>query len=271
MCWCLRLIVIALLFCGGSASAAKAQPAGPSQAQQVLESAADAQKYTFIVFYKDNGPATGAMAQAVKRAVEMRANRATLAFVNATDPAEKAIVKRFDVSRAPMPLTVAVAPNGAMTSLMPKKVSEDEIEKAFVSPVSAHCLKSMQDGRLVFVCVQSTPQPSTPQGVSAFCADPQFKDRAVVIPIHSGNLAEADFLRQLEAEDPMTVFLAPPGVLVGKFGPEATKAQLAAALHKAGKCCDDENCKHNQAGKHTGRPAAGASRQNAQGPGTRRK
>ena len=40
------------------------------------------------------------------------------------------------------------------------------------------------------------------------------------------------------------VFLAPPAVLVGKFASTATKAEMTAALHAAGKCCDDPNCKH---------------------------
>ena len=42
-----------------------------------------------------------------------------------------------------------------------------------------------------------------------------------------------------------TVVLAPPGVLVDKFDESATSSQIDAALVKAGKCCDDENCKHN--------------------------
>jgi hypothetical protein len=45
------------------------------------------------------------------------------------------------------------------------------------------------------------------------------------------------------------VVLAPPGVLVGKFPASATSDQIGAALHAAGKCCNDPNCKHNQKGK----------------------
>jgi hypothetical protein len=38
-------------------------------------------------------------------------------------------------------------------------------------------------------------------------------------------------------------------VLVGKFGPAVTKDEIAAALHAAGKCCNDPNCKHNKKGQ----------------------
>lgn len=266
----LKLFLIALSAQAGSSSLTFAQGApAASQAQQVLATAAAEQKYTFLVFYKDNSPATQAMAQIVKSGVEARGDRATMAFVNATSPAEMALVDRFGVSRAPMPLTVAVAPNGAMTKLTPSSITDQQIEQSFVTPAMAHCMKSMQDGRLVLVCIQSNPKPVIPPGVRDFANDPEFKNRITVVPVHAANPAEAELVRQLEADSPTkgatTVFLAPPGVLVGKFGPTATRDQLAAALHKAGQCCDDPNCKHNQASQ----PAASAPRQ-SQNPGTRR-
>lgn len=251
-----------------SSVGAQSAPAG-SQAQLMLSTAATEQKYTFLVFYKDNDSATRAMAQVVKSGVESRGDRATWTYVNVANPVEKTLVDRFGVSRAPMPLTVAVAPNGAMTKLTPSAITDQQIEQSFVTPAMAHCMKSMQDGRLVLVCIQSNPQPVIPPGVKDFANDPEFKNRIAVVPVHAGNPAEAELVRQLEADSvtkgATTVFLAPPGVLVGKFGPTVTKDQLAVALHKAGQCCDDPNCKHNQAGQ----PAAGAARQ-PQNPGTRR-
>jgi hypothetical protein len=244
-----------------------------SQAQQVLAAAAAEQKYTFLVFYKDNGPATQAMAQTVKQGVESRGNRATLAYVNVASPTEKALVDRFGVSRAPMPLTVTVAPNGAMTKLTPSAITDKQIEESFVTPVMAQCMKSMQDGRLVLICVQSGPRPTIPAAVVGFANDPEFKSRVAVVPLKTSDPAEGELIRQLEADSltkgATTVFMAPPGVLVGKFGPATTKEQLAVALHKAGQCCDDPNCKHNQAAQQANQPAAGAARQ-PQSTGARR-
>jgi hypothetical protein len=247
--------------------------ADASQAQQVLDTAAAEEKYTFLVFYRDNGAATQAMAQTVKRGVESRSDRASIAFVNVGSPAEKTLVDRFGVGRAPMPITVAVAPNGATTKLIPSTISDEQIEKSFVTPAMARCMKSMQEGRLVFICIQANDKAAIPPGVRDFYNDAEFQGRAVVVPVHASDPAETELVRQLEADVPTkgatTVFLAPPGVLVGKFGPAATKAQLAVALHQAGQCCNDPNCKHNQAGQATSQPAAGAARQ-SQNTGTRR-
>ena len=242
-------------------------------AEQILSKASADQKYTFLVFHRDNGPATQAMLQTVRRGVESRADQATLAIVDVKTPANKTLVDRYDVGRAPMPLTLALAPNGAMTTVAPKKISTEQIEKAFVTPAAAFCMKSMQDGKFVFVCVQSAAKPVVPPGVKVFNDDAEFKGRAVVALIKSGDSAEAEFLEQLEIEpnsqSSTTVFLAPPGVLVGKFAAGATKDQFAAALHKAGKCCEDENCKHNKGAQPTGQRASG-SRKATQNTGTRR-
>jgi hypothetical protein len=247
---CLKVLSVALLCHAGATSAIAQSIAPASSAQQTLAGAAAERKYTFLVFYRDNGQATQAMAQTVRRGVDSRKDRATVAYVNVANSAEKALVARFDVSRAPMPLTIAVAPNGAITSIAPGKITDEEIGASFVTPAAAQCMKSMQDGKIVLACVQSTEKPAMPQGVKDFCDDPFFKDRTAVMFIHARDPAEAEFLEQMEinprTQGSMTVFLAPPGVLVGKFGPAATKDQLAAALHQAGKCCDDVNCKHNQ-------------------------
>jgi hypothetical protein len=101
----------------------------------------------------------------------------------------------------------------------------------------------------------------TPAAVTAFQADPEFKDRVRVINVQASNKAEAPFLKQMSI-DPKSltgstvVFLAPPAVLVGKFASTVTKAELATALHAAGKCCDDPNCKHNHAPKAASGPSA---------------
>lgn len=170
-----------------------------------------------------------------------------------------------------MPMTVAVAPNGAMTKVITKSVSDEQLAMSFVTPAMAHCMKSMQQGRLVFICIQSKADVPIPSGVRDMMIDPLFKDRVEVVPVRTGDAAEAPLIQELESDVAVkgatTVFLAPPGVLVGKFGPAVTKEQLASALHKAGKCCEDENCKHNQSQP----PADAAKSRSASKPVTGRK
>ena len=241
--------------------APRATAAETPSAQQVLTSAAEQGKYTFLLFYKEDSQPTRKMAQTLKAGVAANSDIAELCFVAVTDPAQQAVVKRYGVSRAPLPFTLAIAPNGAITGLYSQKISDANIAEAFVTAGMADCMKAMQEKKLVLVCVQASARSQTPAAVEDFQSDPEFGNRIAVIAVQASDTSEAAFLQQMEV-DPATVkgttmvFLAPPAVLVGKFASTATKAEMAAALHAAGQCCDDPNCKHNHAPKAAQKSAA---------------
>lgn len=227
------------------------RPPSASQAEATLEQAATEGKYTFLVFYKANDTATQTMAATLKEGLATRADTARAAYVQVGQSAEKALVDRFDVSRAPMPMTIAVAPNGAITGMFAQKLTAEGIENAFVTPTMTKCMKSLQAGKLVFVTVQGSSKAPSPASLKDFQADPHFKDRLVTFSLLAADPAEGKFLKQMQidsakATGTTTVLLAPPGVLVGKFDAFASKDDIAAALAKAGKCCEDPNCKHHQ-------------------------
>ena len=74
---------------------------------------------------------------------------------NVTDPSEAPLVRKFNLSRAPMPLVLALAPNGAVTGGFPAEFDEEKLLGALVSPGMAPCLKGLQQRKLVLLCVQN--------------------------------------------------------------------------------------------------------------------
>lgn len=234
--------------------------AEPSQAQQALDLSAQEQKHTFLLFYRADNQVTRAVAQRLQLALAQRGDEAALCYVSVTAPAEQAIVKQFGVARAPLPLVVAVAPNGAVTAVLSQKMTDEQISSAFVTAGMADCMKAMQERKLVLVCVQPSARSPLPASVLDFQSDPEFKNRIHVIAVRSDDETEEMFMKQMSIEpgasnSTTVVFLAPPAVLVGKFDSKATKAEMAAALQAAGKCCDDPNCNHKhgqQANKNSG-------------------
>ena len=120
----------------------------------------------------------------------------------------------------------------------------------------------MQSGRLALLCAVGDGPATLSEVAQAFAGDPQFKDRTEIVLCNVSDRAETELLKELRVECIGEVVLfAPPGVLVGKFGAGATKEEVAAALHQAGKCCDDPNCKHGQGSVA---PTTSASRTNSQ-------
>jgi hypothetical protein len=151
------------------------------------------------------------------------------------------LVTKFGIDRSPVPLVLAFAPNGAITKGLPVKFDEKQLFQAFVSPGTANCLKALQARKLVLLSVQSRSpdvrEVSLQQGVADFASDPRYASATEIVVIDPADPAETSFLQDLQV-DPrtatsVTVFMAPPGSVVGKFDGAVTKEQLVAKLQTA--------------------------------------
>ena len=244
-----HVFVAALLCCALSPLTAAAQ-SSPSAAD-ALSAAAKQQKFAFVMFWKKQDTATDAVHQSLQTHLAADADRATSVAVQVTDPANRDIVKRFNVSRAPMPLVLAVAPNGAVTAAYQNELTAEHVEASIVTHAEANCMKALQDGKTVLMLVHPQADVQAPRGTRQFLTDPQFSKRTMFIHLMSANPDESRFLKKLKVSEQeangCVVMMAPPGVFVGKFPVSVTGQELAKKLHAAGKCCDDENCKHNTA------------------------
>ena len=134
------------------------------------------------------------------------------------------------------------------------QLSDAAVDRAIVTPAMAEVTKALQDKKIVLLHVKPAAEAPVPFGASEFAADPEFQARTVVVKLVSTDAAEARFLTDMklstgDVREPLLVVMAPPAVLVGKFAANITKAEIAAKLHAAGKCCDDPNCKHNKGAK----------------------
>ncbi len=226
-----------------------AAPARLSQGEQQIAASSKAGHFSFILFYRTNDRLTQTAYQTLKAESGKRKNMAILP-VRLDNTAERGLIERFDATRAPMPAIVALAPNGAVTGVFSQQIKPEEVAGAFASPGYAQCIKAMQDNRIVLLCVQPESRAFVPQGVQQFQADRLYHDRTPLVSISAADPAEAGFIKQLrlksDATTPQVVFMAPPGVLLGAYDSNVTHAVLTETLVKAGKCCDDKNCKHHR-------------------------
>jgi hypothetical protein len=212
-----------------------------SKGLDAMQRAAAADKYLFVFFWKENNQQTSAMWTVFQSAKTKFADRADAVAVNVSDPAEKPMVAKFTIDRAPLPLVLALAPNGAITKGFPLKFDEKQLSQAFVSAGTAKCLKALQSRKLVLLCVEShSPQirqVSLQQGVSDFATDARFAGATEIVAIDPADPAEASFLKDLQvdprAASQTTVFLAPPGAVIATFNGAVTKEQLVAKLQEA--------------------------------------
>jgi len=222
-----------------------------SQGQAAVDRAAAAGKYAFIFFWKEKGQQTDKVWNVFQPATAALADSAEVVSIRVNDPAEKQIVSRYDVSRSPMPLVLAVAPCGAITKAFTKAFDENQLRTAFVSPCTVECMKALQDRKLVLLCVEHLPpqvkQVSLQKGVQDFTADQQYAKNSAVVVLNAADPAEAAFLKDLRVDpkttDRVTVLMSPPGAVVGTFVGDVTQAQLVAKLKSAQSgCCPGGKC-----------------------------
>jgi hypothetical protein len=249
----LSRILAALVLAVGSESVATAQmPDDVRTAKRpTLPTAQVAPKFRFILFWNQDDTTSQQMAETLRLAAAKRPQRIEWSAVNVSDPAQRETVDRYQVARAPMPLVLCVAPNGAIAGAFVRKLDDAMVERALITPAMAEATKALQEQKIVLVHVKPAADSPLSPGAVELISDPAFQARTVVVDVVVGDPVESRFVTDMKIKpsdviEPMLVVMAPPAVLVGKFPSQATGAQLASALHAAGKCCNDPNCKHNQ-------------------------
>jgi hypothetical protein len=222
-------------------------------AQQMVADTAKADKFAFILFYRQNDMATQRMLQTLQTELKHKPNAAVVSVL-ISNPADADLVDKYEATRTPLPAVVVVAPNEAVTGVYLRHLTRQDVQSAIVTPGQTECMKAIQDQKLVLLCIQGAPNEPIPTGVQQFQADELYVDRIQLVTIAANDPAEAAFLRELnvnaDTAATVTAFMAPPGVLLGKYDADVTHATLADRLVAAGKCCDDPNCNHRRsAGK----------------------
>jgi hypothetical protein len=212
-----------------------------SAGMAAIQQAAAARKFAFMFFWKEKDAATERAWAVVQSAAVKVPDVATVAAVQVTNPAEKELVTRYDLTRTPMPFVLVIAPCGAITKALSGAFTEAQLHTALVSPCTQLCLKAIQDRKLVLLCVldrqHARERDTLPRAARDFKADARFEAATEIVLLDAEDAGEAGFLEQLKVDPraprPLTVLLAPPGSVVGTFGAKATKEQLVAQLAAA--------------------------------------
>ena len=210
-----------------------------------IEHASEANKHLFIFFYENDSEQTRTIRKTFESAMKKIADDAQWVAVDRNSPSEKEIVEKFQVQTAPMPLVIALAPNGAVTGgFLGQEMNEEKLQGSLASPCMQKCLKALQERKLVFLCAQNKDTKfnvAAMRGVNGFKSDPQFVKFTEIITIDPADEAEKKFIKQLkidsEPDEAITAFMAPPGMIIGKFEGATNKDMLLATLQRAMASC----------------------------------
>lgn len=226
------------------AASALAQRAGSVPPQptgaEAMRNAAEANETLFLFCWKEDDANTKRMYQTLQAGLKELGAGVTSASTNVADPRQEETVKKFGLDRAPMPLVLAIAPNGAITGGWPIQMSKEQMREAIVSETEMQALKALQSRKLVLLCLY---HPNGENRLPEFHGARDFKSASPYGPATEmvmANIEEdgtAPFLKRLRIEPSKTpdscLLLAPPGNLVAQFASTATKDEIMAKLKAA--------------------------------------
>jgi hypothetical protein len=224
---------------------------GAGRAAEAVEKAGKSGKYVFALFYRENDDQTTHARSLVESARKKIARKSEAVEINVADSTERDIVQKFGTSRAPMPLVLVLAPNGAIMGGFPTMQLTDETKLvgAVGSKASEQTVKALQQKNMVVLCAQNrrtADNAGAMRGVEDFLKDPKYGQLTAVVKVDPSDPAEAKFMSQLGIDPASsaatTVLLAPPGSVIGTFQGATPKDKLVAAVQAAaaprsGGCC----------------------------------
>ena len=242
-----RTILISIITAaiGAGSLAAEKPGAATGTCSSAMRRASEANKYLFAFFYEKDDEATRSARKSLETSLKNITPTPEMVAVDRTVAGEKETIDKFGLGAAPMPLVLAIAPNGAVTAGMKgAEVNDSRVQDAIASPGMQQCLGALQQRKLVFVCLQNGKtlgNDAAMKGVNEMKADPQLGASTVIVKVDPSDAKESKLMAQLQADpkakEATTAFLAPPGMLLAKVAGATTKDGFVTALKKASSGC----------------------------------
>lgn len=242
------LIIFAILFSFFFPLASIAEINIDTPAWQKVKALGKKNSYTFL-FFGDTKTEEGEKMHATLEGItqELINKKVDIVEVTPNDPKEGKLINLFKIQESPVVLIIA--PNGAVTGYFSKTVDKKALVESLISLKETEIIKSLQEGRVVFLCFYRDKEPDFAAIKTKLKAvADNFKGAVNVIYASSGDKKEEKLREKFEMSSGTTtvIIIIPPGRAVAKLeGSDITKANLMRAIYAA--CgaggCSPSGCK----------------------------
>jgi len=151
----LLTLSIALLFLFTQSSIGQTSVAYKN-AEEAMQAAQKNKQYLILLFYDKKAETLNAMETTVNEFLKTISEKPLFYQVQTTDDKEKETIRKYGISRVPLPLLLVFAPNGAITGGFPEQVKTQELKKCFsVNELDMKIMKPLQEKKIVLVLLQN--------------------------------------------------------------------------------------------------------------------
>ena len=228
-------------------SACAETKADPKTAEEAIALARNSRQYLFILFYDKEDDMLKKMEDTIKTFRSKSSSKILTYRASTVGDKESDVVEKYGVNRAPLPLLLVFAPNGAITGGFPQKVTTEQLTNSCSVPeLVMNILRPLQEGKIALVSLQNNKtkfNQESDKAVHDFASDEKIKKFVEVIKADPEDKKNGDFLTQCKLDKTISestvVFIIPPGSVVGVYPGKITKDTLLAALSscKTGSSC----------------------------------
>jgi hypothetical protein len=205
--------------------------------QEAIESANKSGLSVFLVVTESGNSGTQNAMNIANQAHEKYA-KSDVVQMDRADAANKDLVTKYGVAGAPMPLILVIARNGIVTGgLTAAQASADQLVKLIPSPAKEDVLKSLSEGKSVFLVVSSKSMKEKDEVMNT-CAQAciEMQNNAKLIGLDLEDQKEKDFIAELKIDptikSPQTFVINAKGQITGTFNNDVSSTELVANAKK---------------------------------------
>ncbi|MDZ7723398.1 MAG: hypothetical protein U5R06_11485 [candidate division KSB1 bacterium] len=209
-----------------------------TNAAKAIEMAQQNHQYLALIFYNQKDASLQEMDDIVTNFQTRSSKEIQVYKALTTDLKEADIIKEYGVDRAPLPLLLVFAPNGAVTGGFPlQQISRERLEQAIVSELMMKLLKTVQSNRVALVLLKNDNTAFNDQATQAaedFAADKRLNGFVDIIQQNPLDATITDFLNQCKLDKNLqkatVALVVPPGQIGGVYSGNITKDTLINGL-----------------------------------------
>ncbi len=215
-----------------------------------LETAAQKGQVAFVLL-TDGTTADISGAKATIQSVTKQNKKSVMVELDRSDPANADLVAKYRMATAPVPLILALSPNGAITgAIQSVRATPEILAKMIPSPKKAEIINALSQGNAVLITAYRKGMAVKSVDQSCATACQQMAGKCVQVKVDMDDPAEAGFLTDMKinmaSTAPVTMAVNAQGQIAGSFTGDVQVTQLvASATKKIGGCCPSTVSKPN--------------------------
>jgi len=209
------------------------------QTSAEIEKAAKACKPVFLVAYNVNGAEADKAFSIANEAKTALKSSSVVIKMNTTDAANNAIVAKYRLAGAPMPLILVLDKNSTITGGLPlNDATAAKLVEMIPTPKTSELLKAIADGKSVYVVAYKESMTSHDKAMdNCAMACGKMENKSVTIKVEMDDKKEAKLLQilkcDLNAKEPVTYVINKSGQVIGTHNGLIDVNTLVASAKKA--------------------------------------